>query len=551
MTVGPDDPAESAEIDVVIAPRPPGPGTASRQQADAGAAEPINQTFGGSLEQLLGDGIALVSSNPIHQRYAWRTKIASVSDGSGARSDSVLLGYDANADKWQETTMPLPRAARSLVYVELVDTRRDLDAELRQQGTAIRRILNDLQVPESQRNALEQELRQLGDKILQHSSTLGTLRDSLNSLDRYVDAIGDARVDPVPRTLEELARSVGVSFGADAEPLASRLHGSGVRSLASFLAQDVFYGQTLGIDGGDIRPHPVTLVEEPESHLHPHAIVEVANLLSKGSRQAVATTHSPLLATAVAPASLRLVRRDSTEAHEAIDFGPAKTNDRDVLRTKRPELYASEMEKLTRSVERPFGELLFARAVVIGDGATERAFLPPVLREALGPLAHGISVIDSAGMHSDVVGSVIKFACHVGIPLVVFADSDEAGRQAVEKLLNDRKLDESSEVVWSGSSGIDAGGSEQSAAIERMMIDADPHACIAACGALNILVQKPEELLDAMKKLKGSIGGVLASEFIERHPYGDGSKWPDPLLKLVEILRTKLGGDSAWEETAA
>ena len=225
---------------------------------------------------------------------------------------------------------------RDFLYAELVNTRRDLDSELRLRGTAIRRILNDLQVAPSDRDQLEQELAQLGDDILRHSGTLKGLRDSLNSLDRYVDAIGDARVDPVPRTLEELARTVGVSFGTGADPLASRLHGSGVRSLASLLAQDVFYSQTLGIDGGDIRPHPVTLIEEPESHLHPHAIVEVASLLSEQGRQVVATTHSPLLASSVAPESLRLVRRDGHGVHESVDFGPAALSDHDAPRTKRP-----------------------------------------------------------------------------------------------------------------------------------------------------------------------------------------------------------------------
>ena len=129
---------------------------------------------------------------------------------------------------------------------------------------------------------------------------------------------------------------------------------------------------------------------------------------------------------------------------------PAESSDHDARRTKRREFYATEMEKLTRLVERPFGELLFARAVVIGDGATERAFLPPVLREALGPLAHGVSVIDSAGMNADIVRAVIKFARHVTIPLVVFADGDGAGRRIVQTLLDEELIEESAEVVRSG-----------------------------------------------------------------------------------------------------
>lgn len=544
--------AASAEIDVVIAPRPTVAGASGVQPVTGRSdRQPLDEVFDAPLQRLLGEGLALVSSSPVSQRYAWRTRIVSVSEGSGARAELNVLGHDANTGEWRATNARLPRAARDLVYAELVDTRRDLDAELRQRGTAIRRLLNDLQVAASQRDVLEEELAQLGDDILQHSGTLQTLRASLNSLDRYVDALGETRVDPVPRTLEELARTVGVSFGSGAEPLASRLHGSGVRSLASLLAQDVFYSQILGIDGGDVRPHPVTLIEEPESHLHPHAIVEVANLLSRGRRQAVATTHSPLLATSVAPESLRLIRRDGVGAHEAIDFGPAEPSDHDVPRTKQPKLYAGEMEKLARLVERPFGELLFARAVVIGDGATERAFLPPVLREALGPLAHGISVIDSAGMKADVAGPVIKFARHATIPLVVFADHDAAGRRAVKALVDDWTLDEPSEVVWSAAAGPDEPGAERGAAIERMMINAAPDACMAACEALNTPVEGSEQLLDAMKGLKGSIGGLLASEFIERHPYGDGNGWPEPLRQLADALRKRLSGDLGPEGVTA
>ena len=541
LTVGLDT---AAEIDVVIAPRPTAPDADDGQQAKyEGSPEPGGQTFTGQLQGLLGAGIALTSSNPAHQRFAWRTTIVSVSDGRGAQARANLLSHDANTGGWDETSTSLPRAARSLLYAELVDTRRDLDVELRQRGTAIRRILSDLQVSPTQRDALEGELARLGDDILQHSDTLRTLRTSLSLLDRYVDALGDVRVDPVPRTLEELARSVGVSFGSGADSLASRLHGSGVRSLASLLVQDLFYSQTLGVDGGDIRPHPVTLVEEPESHLHPHAIIEVAGLLSAERRQAVATTHSPLLATSVAPESLRLVRRDSAGLHQAVDFGPSESRDHRAPRTKQPVFYASEMAKLTRLVERPFGELLFASAVVIGDGATERAFLPPVLREALGPLAHGVSVIDSAGMNPELVRAVVKFVRHVVIPIVVFADNDAAGSQAVRALVADGTLDDSSEVVWSSADQADVPDSGKSGAIERMMINAAPEACFDACRSLNAPAERIEDLLEVMKGLKGSIGGVLASAFIEHNPYVDGSSWPEPLRQLTDVLRVKLGSD--------
>ena len=358
------------------------------------------------------------------------------------------MKFSVEDKSWQPTDRVLERGVRSLMHAELVDTRRDLDVELRQRGTAIRRILNNLRVGAPDREELEQRLVELGDDILQKSGTLSNLRDSLDSLDRYMDAVGATRVDPVPQTLEELARTVGVSFGGGTDHLASRLHGSGVRSSASLLVQDIFYRETLGTEGGDIRPHPVTLIEEPESHLHPHAVIEVAALLESEGRQVVATTHSPLLATSVTSESIVLVRRALDGTHATVGFGPANDESGDVPRTRRPAFYTSEMERLKRLVERPFGDLLFARAIVVGDGATERAFLPTVLREALGPLAHGISVVDSAGMNPELVRAVIKFARHIDVPLIVFADNDPAGRQTIQKLREAHKLSLRVNVGW-------------------------------------------------------------------------------------------------------
>jgi len=263
-------------------------------------------------------------------------------------------------------------------------------------------------------------------------------------------------------------------------------------------------------------------------------------LLESEGRQVVATTHSPMLASAVTPQCLRLLRRDGTGGYGAIDFGPTQ-HEKDVPRTKNPHFYASEMEKLKRLVERPFGELLFSRAVVIGDGATERAFFPPILRAALGSRAHGISVIDSGGMNNNLVSAVIKFAHHAEFPIVIFADSDTAGAERVRQLVGQSKLDESTEVVWASESSTHADSSQQdrSVAIERMMIDASSEAC-KAMG--NSVADETDErdLLSALQEHKGAIGTTLAKEFLSTHPYTDGSNWPKPLLELTELLRAQL-----------
>lgn len=536
LTVGSRDPAE---IDVTIAPSHDPVAPSSGEAKDS---EPEEELFEPVLQQLFGTELAFISVSPERQRFAYRTTIISTSERAGARSQSHLMGYDTQEERWHATPHLVSRDVRNLLYAELVGTRRDLSEELRQRGTAVRRILNDLQVEDLDRAALEQRLTELGDDILEHSDTLRILRNSLNSLDRYVDSLGSARVDPVPGTLEELARAIGVSFDDGVERLASRLHGSGVRSLASLLVQDVFYGQTLGRDGGTIRPHPVTLIEEPEAHLHPHAVSEIAGLLQDGSRQVVATTHSPLLAASVAPEALLLVRHSPEGDHSVVDFGPVEGDEDDVPRTRKPSFYVSEMEKLTRLAERPFGDLLFARAIVMGDGATERAFLPPVLREALGPLAHGISVVDSVGMNDQVVRAVIKFARHVQVPVVIFADADPAGTTRIANLVSDGLLDESRDVVWMSSPDVDQSdrSEESGVAIERMMIDAAPDVCGAACATLGEVSGDAADLLKVMKRHKGTIGAILAREFVAAKPFAQASSWPEPLRRLTAVLRDYL-----------
>ena len=111
--------------------------------------------------------------------------------------------------------------------------------------------------------------------------------------------------------------------------------------------------------------------------LHPQAQLELSDLLRGLTGQAVVSTHSAHLVTAVDPRSIRLVRR-TVEGLRVTDFNPVEGS---LIRARHAVFHREEMEKLKRMVERPFGELLFASIVVVGDGATERALLPVLIRQ--------------------------------------------------------------------------------------------------------------------------------------------------------------------------
>lgn len=507
----------SPEVDVVIAPGSPNTANADEE-------------FESNFTQLFSSRIQALSETPLRERIAWRTRISRSAEGGGARAESFFLIYDSVSQKWEELSSPtaLSSRQRRAFAVDLINTGRDLRDELGKQGSNIRKVLSDLEVPDDQRKPLELQLEQLSAQILSESGTLKSVASELGRLHSLVGSVGSPALNPLPTSLEELGRLISVDLDTGGGPLPIRFHGAGSRSLSSLQVQGVLYERRLGRDGSAVPPMPITLVEEPEAHLHPQATMELAELLVGMRGQKVVSTHSAHLVTSVDPSSIRLIQTagDSTRI---IDLGPASTDKSAVHRAFRPSLHKQEMEKLRRLVERPFGELLFSNCVVIGDGATERAFLPVALRHALGGKSHGVTVIDPGSLSNELASAAVKFCQMTNTPCFIFADSDDDGLAAVTSLRS-MSAAEPPSVVWIN--GIDGMGAPKPGAIETMLMTFDEEMCRAACQALQ--PASKDDTMKQMKKLKGSSGTFLARALIERH--SDWHGWPPPLRELIQKI---------------
>ena len=506
----------TATIDVIVAPWP--------RPADASQED----LFADDLQQRLGP--SPIQDAPERQRFSWRTTIKMSAEGFGATAEATVRQFSP-ADGWYlpPAPMTLSRQQRTAIEAMLIGTRRDLAQELTTRGSGIRRVLSDLEIEDAVRVDLETKLQALGGEIVASSGSLDAITTSLDEAEREVGGLGRPVIHPLPPRLEDMGRSISIDLDHGAGPLPMRLHGSGPRSLASLQVQGVLYDRRLGRDGPDRRPHPISLVEEPEAHLHPQLQFELPVLLQALPGQVIVSSHSSHLVTAVPPECLRLLRLDD-EAVAVQDLRPADDDDGPAPRALNPRLYRSEMEKIKRQIERPFGELLFASAVVIGDGATERAFLPPVLRRALGSKAHGVCVVDPGSMNQPLAGAVVKFADLIGMPWYLFADSDDEGKAAVDQILRPEDV-EVERVAWQASPD---GGQ----AIEAMMLDFDEAVCLAACEATRPGSVDERGLEGAMKSLKGSLGAALAHELLARHD--DPATWPAPLRRLIALVESGL-----------
>ena len=328
-----------------------------------------------------------------------------------------------------------------------------------------------------------------------------------------------------------------------------RLQGSGARSLASLQVQGVLYERRVGRDGPTPRALPLNLVEEPEAHLHPQAQFELSNLLQEITGQIVVSTHSSHLASVVDPKAIRLMKN----VGEVASFKPLEEPDAD---TDRPldQFFKDDMEALRRMVERPFGELLFASAVVVGDGACERALLPPLLRESLGERGSGLCVVDPQSLSNPSVAAIVKFCRIAEVEWFVFADADKAGRKAISTLKRTFGSELESRTVWvhKNEDGRDDNGKVGEVATEKLLLEFDRDLCEAACKEVGYDPSSKTELALFMKRKKGILGPLLAKALIQKYPWtGTVEKawsWPKPIHRLIEKLDSVLPGKAVEDE---
>lgn len=510
-------------IDIILAPAPP-------DKIDG------EEEFPTAVARRLVDP-QTISDSPLRERFGWRTHVRRSAEGFGARAESKQLTFDSAAGQWVERTdaPDLSHPQRTLVAADLVDTGRDLMQELSRRGSSVRRVLSDLEIDPSTRGDLEARLTDLGKAIVSGSGTLASIESALTQLDSLVGNMGAPEMNPLPISLEELSRSVSIDLDSGSGALPIRMHGAGSRSLASLQVQGVLYDKRLGHDGPSLRPFPVTLVEEPEAHLHPQASVELAPLLCSLRGQKIVSTHSPHLVTAVEPRAIRLLRRQAGSLR-VVDLGPSAKPSDVTHRAFRPSTHTEEMEKLKRLVERPFGEMLFSDALVLGDGATERAFLPPVLKHALGRRAHAVCVVDTGSLNGDLGNAAAKFAVLTASPWFIFADSDDAGQKGAADIARSNGDHNLERIVWIG--GTDEKGAPLKGNIETLLHDFDPELCRDACTQVRPDLPSTMPTRRMMNKLKGAAGASMGHLLVERH--GDWKTWPAPLVKLIELLSKEL-----------
>lgn len=366
---------------------------------------------------LWGAGIAQDLADDFNEFVGIRTTFAwSVGKADYSLRREFLKEWRPFAD-WLK--LPAPTDIRAVaadmiepIALHYIDAKRDLEDDLRKQGSFWRKLTEDLGLSDEDVEAIENSLSGLNQKIVEKSEVLKHLKTNLADMQKVVSA-DSAGIDitPVSRKLRDMSKGVDVSFattGSQAFPLTR--HGMGTRSLASLLVFRAFAAwRTAQASTASNQLHTLLALEEPESHLHPQAQRSLFSHIKGIPGQRIVSTHSPYFAGQANLSELRLFRKQGGDTFVTkLDLSGLKS---DIIR------------KLQHTVVESRGDLLFARAVVFFEGQTEEQALPIWAEKYWGINIHelGFSFVRVNGTD---YFPYLWLAVQLGIPWYVFADGE-------------------------------------------------------------------------------------------------------------------------------
>lgn len=316
------------------------------------------------------------------------------------------------------------------VALHYIDAKRDLEDDLRKQGSFWRKMTDDLGLDPADITELEEALSGINQKIVDKSEILQHLKANLSDL-QFVVASDSAGIDisPVARRLRDLSKGVDVSFsttGAQSFPLSR--HGMGTRSLASLLVFRAFAEwRNLRAAASNDKLHSILALEEPESHLHPQAQRSLYSHIKAISGQRVVSTHSPYFAGQAELDQLRLfIKSGGDTVVTRLDLTKLTKDD--------------DKRKLRDVVIESRGDILFSRAIVLFEGQSEEQALPVWAEAYWGASIHALG-LSFARVNGTDYFPFIWLAKNLSIPWYVLADGEAKPVKELEAAL--RKADES------------------------------------------------------------------------------------------------------------
>ena len=249
----------------------------------------------------------------------------------------------------------------------LVDAFRDTIRDIQTRRGFWGRMVNSISLDTTTVASIEGSIQTINQSILNAAPRIGEIESRLREIGDAIPTAAppdDIVINPITVDPSSILRNLDIILRTASAPRGFGLarHGEGTRSVAHLAIFRAFIDLLARDDNDNIESTPILGIEEPEVHLHPHAVRALGTMLATPPRQMFLTTHSPELAQSVRLTSIQVLKR-----------GAAGTERRVVPRSLPggPILDQRDQTKLDRALRAGAIEILFSRAAVLCEGPSE------------------------------------------------------------------------------------------------------------------------------------------------------------------------------------
>ena len=315
---------------------------------------------------------------------------------------------------------------RGYIPFYLVDAFRDTVRDVQNRRGFWGRIVNSITLDATTVASIESSVQTINQSILTAAPRIGEIEDRLREIGNAIPTAtppDDIVINPITVDPSAILRNLDVNLRTESAPRGFRLsrHGEGTRSVAHLAIFRAFIDLLARDENDNLESTPVLGIEEPEIHLHPHAIRALGTMLTSPPRQMFLTTHSPELAQSVELTSIQVLRRSATgterRAVPKSVAGGALLDDRDQL-------------KVDVALRSGATEILFSRATVLCEGPSEvqaYSYFASALDIDMDKLSLSLIAVDG-GYFFHLLRTLADDALR--IPWVISADGDNLGQLA-------------------------------------------------------------------------------------------------------------------------
>jgi putative ATP-dependent endonuclease of OLD family len=356
---------------------------------------------------------------PLRAKYTYQSL-----QNSFNRDIQILNEWESVGIEWQDLKGKKSTIKGEYIQFYYLDAKRDILEDVKLRTSYLGKMLGDVVSNYDPQDIadLEQKISSLNAEAIEKSDVLKNIQESLKGIDTTMDSSGKVSVSPFAKKLRDLNKSLTIHYGSEDNSFTMDYHGMGTRSWSSMLSFRAFIRQMCDSKNPEDEAFlPIIAIEEPEAHLHPNAQKQLYKQMNEMPGIKIISTHSPYVAACAELSELR---------------GMYKADDKTVCGSLPvAKLTSEDQRKIRQAVLTSNGELLFAKAIVLGEGETEVQALPIFCQRYwnLTNVELGLSFVDAKGCGNYYPFVALANAFH--IPWYIFSDGEKRTTKGLEKLL--------------------------------------------------------------------------------------------------------------------